>query len=73
MKVWQKFLTVLAVLAMFTGTSFAAKYNWTYANPFHAFMTAILGTLTLFLVGIALSRRRQRRARTTPAETVFDI
>jgi len=43
------------------------------ANPLHAFMTTVIGTLTIFLVGIALSRTRTRRARATPAETIYDL
>jgi SSS family solute:Na+ symporter len=46
-----------------------------WANPFHAFMTTVMGTLTIFLVGIVLSRRRARRvaAAGEPAATIHDI
>jgi SSS family solute:Na+ symporter len=46
-----------------------------WANPFHAFMTTVMGTLTIFLVGIVLSRRRGRRiaAAGEPAATIHDI
>lgn len=30
MRVWQKFLAMVALVAMFAGTSFAADYNWTF-------------------------------------------
>ncbi len=44
------------------------------ANPFHAFMTTVWGTLTIFLVGILLSRGRPRReSKVTPAETIYDL
>lgn len=46
-----------------------------WANPFHAFMTTVMGTLTIFLVGIVLSRRRERRvaAAGAPAATIHDV
>lgn len=44
------------------------------ANPFHAFMTTVLGTLTIFLVGLFLSRGRPRReSKVEPAETIYDL
>lgn len=30
MKMWQKFFTILMMLAMFVGTSYAAEYKWTF-------------------------------------------
>jgi SSS family solute:Na+ symporter len=46
-----------------------------WANPFHAFMTTVMGTLTIFLVGIVLSRWRERRvaAAGEPAATIHDV
>lgn len=45
------------------------------ANPLHAFMTTIIGTLTIFWVGIVLSRRRARMAPAAagPARTIHDV
>jgi SSS family solute:Na+ symporter len=46
-----------------------------YANPFHAFLTTVIGTLVIFWVGIFLSRHRARLApaHSGAANTVHDI
>jgi SSS family solute:Na+ symporter len=46
-----------------------------WANPLHAFMTTVVGTLAIFLVGILLSRRRARGAAPpgAPARTIHDL
>jgi len=43
-----------------------------WANPLHSFMTIIIGTLAIFLVGVIASRRRQRIPPQQPPLTVFD-
>lgn len=43
------------------------------ANAFHSFMTAIMGTLAIFFVGLALSRACTRRASAAVPETIYDI
>lgn len=43
------------------------------ANAFHSFMTAVIGTVTIFIVGVLLSRMNARGARKTPPETIFDL
>ncbi len=43
------------------------------ANSLHDFMTTVLGTFMIFAVGVLLSRHLNRRAKTDPAETVFDV
>lgn len=52
---------------------FSPQLALPYANPFHAFMTTVLATLAIFVVGIALSRHRVRRQKRKPAETIFDL
>lgn len=43
------------------------------ANGLHAFMTTVLGTLTIFVIGILLSRHRSRQDRADPPLTVHDL
>ncbi len=53
---------------------FSKKLGLPFANPFHSLMTTVLGTLTIFLVGIFLSRHRPRRENTVgPAQTIYDL
>ena len=44
-----------------------------WANPLHSFMTIIIGTLTIFLLGALLSRRRSRMAPARPPLTLYDL
>ncbi len=62
-------LLVLAWAALSPGL------NVWWANPLHAFMTTVVGTLTIFLVGIGLSRHRARRSGATdqPPVTIHDL
>ena len=55
--------------------SLSNKLDWPLANPLHAFMTTVLGTLTIFALGIALSRRRARKVhnKTDTPVTVYDV
>jgi hypothetical protein len=52
---------------------FSPQLALPYANPFHGFMTSVLGTLAIFMGGIALSRHRERRRKRAPAETICDL
>jgi len=36
-------------------------------------MTTVIGTMTIFIIGAALSRKRGRRAGSSPPQTVFDL
>jgi hypothetical protein len=36
-------------------------------------MTIVIGTLTIFLVGVVLSRGRERFGRSVPPKTLFDL
>jgi SSS family solute:Na+ symporter len=44
-----------------------------WSNPFHSFMTIIIGTLTIFLGGVLLSRHRKRMEKQEPPQTLFDM
>ena len=44
-----------------------------WANPLHSFMTIVIGTLTIFLGGVLLSRKRKRMAVQKPPLTLFDL
>lgn len=64
---------VLGILVI-VWAALSAQLGLPLANPFHTFMTTVLGTLTIFLVGILLSRGRPRReTKVTPAETIYDL
>ena len=48
--------------------------NWTsFNNVLHPFMTAVIGTLVIFIVGIAFSRRNQARQGDSVPLTVHDL
>lgn len=64
---------ILGILVI-VWAAFSKQLGLPFANPLHAFMTTVLGTLTIFIVGIVLSRHRPRReSNTTPAETIYDL
>jgi SSS family solute:Na+ symporter len=65
---------VLGLLVL-TWAAMSPQLGVAWANPFHAFMTTVMGTLTIFLVGMVLSRRRARRvaAAGEPAATIHDV
>lgn len=44
-----------------------------FANPFDTLMTTVIGTLAIFVMGAILSRKRPRRGKSHPPETVFDL
>lgn len=51
----------------------STKLGWPMANPLHPLMTTVVGTLTLFLVGILLSRHKNRMGYKKPARTIYDL
>lgn len=51
----------------------SGRFDAIPSNPLHPFMTVVIGTLTIFLVGIVISRGEERRPSKTPAETIFDL
>ena len=62
----------VGVIAILWAT-FANKVDALPANPFHPFMTTVIGTLTIFCVGILLSRGKKQREKKSPAQTAFDL
>lgn len=68
-----------ALAGMVTGfavilwATFSSKIDAVWANSLHSFMTTVLATIAIFTVGVMLSRGHERRQKTTPAETVFDL
>ncbi len=44
-----------------------------WANPFHNLLSAVLGTLTIFLLGVLLSRKLPQRAKTSLPMTLHDL
>jgi len=68
-----------AAIAMVTGllvlawAALSPRLGLGWSNPLHPFMTITVGTLSLFLVGIVLSRHRARRAPATPPQTIHDL
>lgn len=63
---------VLGILVILWAT-FSRDLGLPFANPLHAFMTTVVGTLAIFLAGVLISRRRARRGKAVPAETVYDL
>lgn len=62
-------------LLLLAWAALSPRIEVAWANPLHAFMTTVIGTLTIFLVGVVLSRRhvRQTTPAGKPARTVHDI
>ncbi len=63
---------VIGVLII-TWASLSPDSTAWWANPLHSFMTIIIGTLTIFLVGVVLSRGRGRMEKSYPPKTLFDL
>ena len=63
---------VIGVLVITWASLSPAQEAW-WANPLHSFMTIIIGTLTIFLVGVVLSRGRGRMEKSYPPKTLFDL
>jgi SSS family solute:Na+ symporter len=63
---------VIGVLVITWASLSPAQEAW-WANPLHSFMTIIIGTLTIFLVGAVLSRGRGRMEKSSPPKTLFDL
>ena len=64
---------VIVGLLVIAWASLSPKIDVAWSNPLHSFMTIIIGTLTIFIIGALLSRKRQRRAHETPPATIFDL
>ncbi len=63
---------VIGILVIVWAT-FSHNIWFAQANPFHPLMTTVIGTLTIFFIGISLSRKNKRRKPKKPAETLFDL
>jgi SSS family solute:Na+ symporter len=63
---------VIGVLVITWASLSPGKEVW-WANPLHSFMTIVIGTLTIFLVGVVLSRGRGRMGKSYPPKTLFDL
>jgi SSS family solute:Na+ symporter len=63
---------VIGVLVISWASLSPGSEAW-WANPFHSFMTIIIGTLTIFLGGVLLSRHRQRMGKGEPPRTLHDL
>jgi SSS family solute:Na+ symporter len=65
---------IAMVAGLLTITWASVSRNWSsFNNVLHPFMTAVIGTLVIFIVGIALSRRNQARRGNGVPLTVHDL
>ena len=69
----QAIVGMIAGLLVIIWATFSRNLEGPLANSLHAFMTTVLGTLTIFFVGILLSRWRVRQARGEPPLTLYDL
>ena len=60
-------------LLVIVWATFSPGWSLPFANGMHAFMTAVIGTMAIFLVGLALSSRQSPLSRSEPPKTVHDI
>lgn len=66
-------LAMVVGLVVIIWAALSSKFHWPMANPLHPLMTTVVGTLTLFLVGIVFSRHLRRKKYSRPAETIYDL
>ena len=65
---------IAMVAGLLTITWASVSRNWSsFNNVLHPFMTAVIGTLVIFIVGIAFSRRNQARRGNGVPLTVHDL
>lgn len=69
----QAIVGMLAGLAVILWATFSRSLEGPLANSLHAFMTTVLATLTIFFVGVLLSRRRPRMGQSDPPLTLHDL
>lgn len=68
-----------AVVAMVAGlltivwATFSPKWGGPFSNGMHSFMTAVIGTLVIFLLGILLSRGQPGLPSSAAPQTVHDL
>ena len=69
----QAIVGMVAGLLVILWATFSRNLEAPLANSLHAFMTTVLGTLTIFVIGVLLSRRRRRQDQGDPPLTVHDL
>ncbi|MDH5632727.1 MAG: sodium:solute symporter [Gammaproteobacteria bacterium] len=69
----QALAAMVAGFAVIVWATFSSKVDAAWANSLHSFMTTVIATVAIFGVGILLSRGRERRGVSKPAETIYDI
>ena len=60
-------------LAVIIWATFSPGWGLSYGNNMHKFMTAVIGTLAIFLVGLMLSVRQTSLPSSSPPNTVHDL
>lgn len=69
----QAVVGMVAGLLVILWATFGRNLEAPLANSLHAFMTTVLGTLTIFVIGVLLSRHRSHREKSDPPLTVHDL
>ncbi len=64
---------VVIGLIIIVWAALSSKLGWPIKNPLHPLMTTVIGTLIIFLVGVLLSRHRNRKSYKKPAQTIYDL
>lgn len=68
----QAIVGMIAGLLVIIWATFSRNLEGPLANSMHAFMTTVLGTLTIFVIGVLLSRHRTRQDQSDPPLTLHD-
>lgn len=69
----QAIVGMVAGLMVIIWATFSRNLEGPLANSLHAFMTTVLGTVTIFVIGVLLSRYRSRQDRADPPLTIHDL
>ncbi len=69
----QAIVGMIAGLLVIIWATFSRNLEGPLANSLHAFMTTVLGTLTIFVIGVLLSRHRTRQDQSDPPLTLHDL
>ncbi len=64
---------VVIGLIIIVWAALSSKLGWPITNPLHPLMTTVVGTLSIFFVGVLLSRRHNRKGYKKPAQTIYDL
>jgi len=60
-------------LIIIVWAALSSKLGWPITSPLHPLMTTVVGTLSIFFVGVLLSRRHNRKGYKKPAQTIYDL